>query len=65
LVTIELKYRKEASAEELAGLVQQALGQIVEKRYDAEPLPELAQGRVRWGIACSGKRVAVAVQWVA
>lgn len=51
--------------EELAGLVQQALGQIVEKRYDAEPLPELAQGRVRWGIACSGKRVAVAVQWVA
>ncbi len=65
LVTIELKYRKDASAEELAGLAQQALGQIVEKRYDAEPLPELAQGRVRWGIACSGKRVAVAAQWVA
>lgn len=58
LVTVELKYRKDASAEELEELAQRALGQIVEKRYDAGPLPELAYGRVRWGIACSGKRVA-------
>lgn len=64
LVTVELKYRKESSAEELEELAQRALGQIVEKRYDAGPLPELAYGRVRWGIACSGKRVAVAVQLV-
>lgn len=48
--------------EELEELAQDALGQIIEKRYDVGPLPELAHGRIRWGIACSGKRVAVAVQ---
>lgn len=62
MVTVELKHRKDASAEELEELAQDALGQIIEKRYDVGPLPELAHGRIRWGIACSGKRVAVAVQ---
>lgn len=64
LVTVELKHRKDASVEELEELAQDALGQIIEKRYDVGPLPELAHGRIRWGIACSGKRVAVAVQSV-
>lgn len=60
LVTIELKYRKNARAEDLEELAQQALGQIVERRYDAGTLPKMAHGRVRWGIACSGKHVAAA-----
>lgn len=59
LVTIELGYRKDASTVELNELEQRVLGRVVEKGYDAGPLPELARGLVRWGIACSGKRVAV------
>lgn len=40
------------------------MGKILEKSYDVASLPELAHGRVRWGIAFFGKRVAVSVQSV-
>ncbi len=58
LVTIELQYRRQASAQDLAELAEAALRQIEERHYDEAPLPPQAQGRVRWGIACSGKIVA-------
>lgn len=45
----------------MVALAREALAQIAEKNYDAGPLPEEAAGRVRWGIASSGKRVATLV----
>lgn len=37
--------------------VSAALAQISEKGYDEGPLPPVASGRLRWGVAFSGKRV--------
>lgn len=62
LITIELKFERDATDEELAARARDALGQIAEKGYDAGELPEHADGRVRWGIALGGKRVAVAAE---
>ena len=57
LITIELKYAQGASLGDLEGLAGDALRQIKERRYDEGPLPAQASARVRWGVACSGKRV--------
>ena len=59
LITIELKYDRDAELSTLERLAADALRQIGERRYDEGPLPEQASSRARWGIACSGKRVAV------
>lgn len=59
LVTIELKYASGVSDEVLKQLAEEALGQIAERAYDASA-PDDAVGRVRWGIAFSGKNVAAA-----
>lgn len=59
LVTIEVKFARDASDEELLALARSALAQIAEKGYDEGPLPAEAAGRVRWGVAVSGKRAAV------
>lgn len=57
-VTIEVKLSKgDVGRGELERLAGQALEQIEERRYDARPLPEVASGRLRWGIAFGGKRV--------
>ena len=64
LVTIELKYMRGADEGDLKRLAQEALRQIDDRRYDAGALPERASSRVRWGIACSGKHVAVAAETV-
>lgn len=66
LITIELKFvsaadlpHDEQSAREmLLGKAKEALVQIDEKGYDAGPLPEHAQGRMRWGIAVANRRCA-------
>ena len=57
LITIELKYAQGASSDDLEGLAVDALRQIEERRYDEGPLSAQASTRVRWGVACSGKRV--------
>lgn len=44
--------------------VWEALVQIAEKGYDAGDLPADATGRVRWGVAFCGRRVAVACERV-
>lgn len=64
LVTIELKFARDATDEELALLARDALGQIAERGYDEGPLPPEATGHIRWGIAFSGKRVAAACERV-
>ena len=57
-VTIEIKFVKgDASAGELGRLARAALDQIALKGYDVDPLPSAASGRLRWGIAFSGKHV--------
>lgn len=58
LITIELKYGRDADPSALECLAADALQQISDRRYDEVSLPDQASSRVRWGIACSGKRVA-------
>ena len=65
LLTIEVKYARDAGEDELAALAQTALEQIAERGYDEGALPAEASSRVRWGIASSGKHVAVAAQTLA
>ncbi len=60
-VTIEVKYGKQLDDEALAELARRGLAQITEKDYDAG-LFGIKAGRLRWGIAFSGKRVAVACE---
>lgn len=64
LVTVELKHAREATDEQLTDLARSGLAQIAERGYDEGPLPAEASGRVRWGLAFSGKRVAVACERV-
>ena len=72
LITIEVKFlsSKEAlgNSDELDArlhsLAKEALSQIVAKGYDAGPLPPRAEGRVRFGMAFSGKHVAVVCESV-
>lgn len=57
-ITVELKYQRDAPEDELAGLARQGVAQIGNRGYDVDDLPVVASGRLRWGIAFSGKRVA-------
>lgn len=57
LITVELKYGRDADSGALERLSAEALQQIGDRRYDEGPLPDQASSRVRWGIACSGKCV--------
>lgn len=57
LLTVELKFARDASKDGLEALARVALEQIRERGYDEGPLPAEASGRVRWGIATSGKHV--------
>lgn len=45
-------------------LARSGLAQIAEQGYDEGSLPAEASGRVWWGLAFSGKRVAVACERV-
>lgn len=62
LVTLELKFAREATDDDLAALARVALSQITERGYDEGALPAEAKGRVRWGLAFCGKRVAAAAE---
>ena len=60
LVTIELKFSRDADGAALDKLARSGLEQIARRGYDAGELPAEAVGRMRWGIAADGKLVAVA-----
>lgn len=68
LITVELKCLPKAEApsdgpelaERLGTLAREALAQIACNAYDAGILPPAASGRLRWGVAFSGRHVAVA-----
>jgi hypothetical protein len=56
---MELKWKKDLSANELSVLADEALAQIDEKRYDAEMKEAGIQDILKFGIAFSGKKVSV------
>ena len=58
-IIMELKWKKDLSADELSGLADEALIQIDEKRYDAEMKEDGILDILKFGIAFSGKKVSV------
>lgn len=58
-IIMELKWKRDLSANELLGLADEALAQIDEKRYDAEMKEDGIQNILKFGIAFSGKKVKV------
>ncbi len=58
-IIMELKWKKNLSADALSGLADEALAQIDEKRYDAEMKEDGIQDILKFGIAFSGKKVRV------
>ena len=56
---MELKWKKNLTEKELAGLAVTALNQINEMRYDAEMREYSIQKILKFGVAFSGKRVKV------
>ena len=58
-IIMELKWKKDLSADELSGFADEALIQIDEKRYDAEMKEDGIQDILKFGIAFSGKKVSV------
>ena len=58
-IIMELKWKKDLSADELLGLADEALAQIDENRYDAEMKADGVRDILKLGIAFSGKKVSV------
>lgn len=58
-IIMELKWKKDLSADELSGLADEALIQIDEKRYDVEMKEDGILDILKFGIAFSGKKVSV------
>ncbi len=58
-IIMELKWKKDLSAEKLAGLADEALTQIDDNRYDAEMKEDGIKDILKLGIAFSGKNVSV------
>lgn len=56
---MELKWKKDLSAEELDGLADEVLAQIDDMRYDAEMKEDGIKDILKFGIAFSGKKVSV------
>ena len=68
-ITIEIKFKKHSETDPLdrdamLELAHAALSQISERAYDADALPDCADGRMRWGIAFFGRHIAVACERV-
>jgi hypothetical protein len=59
VLTLEFKFDKEAGEDALAKLTRDALAQVESRAYDAA---HASSPRVRWGVACAGKRVAAACE---
>ena len=58
-IIMELKWKKDLSADKLIELADEALAQIDDRRYDAEMKEDGIQDILRFGIAFSGKKVSV------
>ncbi len=58
-IIMELKWKKNLSAEALGGLAGEALDQIDDMRYDAEMKEDGIRDILKFGIAFSGKKVSV------
>ena len=58
-IIMELKWKKDLSADKLIELADEALAQIDDRRYDAEMKEDSIQDILRFGIAFSGKKVSV------
>ena len=58
-VIMELKWKKDLSADALEKLADEALAQMDEKRYDSEMKEDGIRNILKFGIAFSGKRVSV------
>lgn len=58
-VIMELKWKKDLSADALEKLADEALAQMDEKRYDSEMKENGIRNILKFGIAFSGKRVSV------
>ncbi len=56
---MELKWKKDLSADELDGLAEDAFAQIDDLRYDAEMKEDGINDILKFGIAFSGKKVSV------
>lgn len=61
-IIMELKWKKDLSAEKLEGLADEALAQIDSMRYDAEMKEDGINDILKFGIAFSGKKVSVHIE---
>ena len=61
-IIMELKWKKDLSAEKLEGLSDEALAQIDSMRYDAEMKEDGINDILKFGIAFSGKKVSVHIK---
>ena len=61
-IIMELKWEKNLSGKALEELADEALNQIVDKRYDVEMSGDGIEDILKFGIAFSGKRVCVRIE---
>ena len=61
-ILMELKWKKNLSADELSELADEALAQIGKKRYDVEMKENGTQDILKFGIVFYGKKVSVKIQ---
>lgn len=59
---MELKWKKNLSADELSELADEALAQIGKKRYYVEMKENGTQDILKFGIVFSGKKVSVKIE---
>ena len=61
-IIMELKWKKNLSADDLDGLAEEAFDQIEKMRYDSEMKENGVQDILKFGIAFSGKKVSVKIK---
>ena len=61
-IIMELKWKKNLSADDLDGLAEEAFDQIEKMRYDSEMKEDGVRDILKFGIAFSGKKVSVKIK---
>ena len=61
-IIMELKWKKNLSADDLDGLAEEAFDQIENMRYDSEMKEDGVRDILKFGIAFSGKKVSVKIK---